>query len=214
MALRPVIIGLTGGIGSGKTYVAGIFRGLGARIIDADRIAHQVIDRPAVRRKLIKWYGCDILDKHGEIDRKRVAGLVFAGPENIRRLNKLTHPYIRKEIFSQIKRARGPLCHPAGGPLGHPAGGSVIVIDAPLLLESHLDELCDYVVFIRTPAKLRLKRILASRDWDVAELRRRARHQMSLSKKKSMADFVVNNKSAATALAHTKRIFGMITNNA
>lgn len=211
MALKPVIIGLTGGIGSGKTYVAGIFRKLGARIIDADRIAHEVIDQPAVRRTLIKWYGRDISNKNGGIIRRKVAEIVFAGPacsersesDEIRRLNRLTHPYIRKEMLSQIKRVQGPK--------GHPVGGSVIVIDAPLLLESNLDKLCDCVVFIRTPEKLRLRRIMASRDWDIAELRRRTRHQMSLSKKESMADFVINNKSSATALAHVKRIFRMIS---
>lgn len=197
MALKPVIIGLTGGIGSGKTYVAGLFRGLGARIIDADKIAHKVIDQPAVRSALTKWYGRDILDKNGGIIRRQVARFVFAGPGRIRQLNKLTHPYIRKEMLRQIKRA----------------SGSVIVIDAPLLLESNLDKLCDYVVFIQTPEKLRLKRIMASRDWDIAELRKRSRHQMSLSGKKSMADFVIDNKSSATALAHTKRIFGIITKN-
>ena len=214
MALKPVIIGLTGGIGSGKTYVAGIFRGLGARIIDADRIAHRVIDQPAVRSTLIRWYGLDILDKNGGIIRRKVAQIVFApklsglrcgfaGPAcsersesaEIRRLNRLTHPYIRKEMLKQIRQWRG----------------QVIVIDAPLLLESKLDKLCDYVVFVSTPEKLRLKRIVASRAWDISELRRRARHQMSLSEKKSMADFVINNKSSVTTLAHTKRIFGMIT---
>ncbi|MBI5779316.1 MAG: dephospho-CoA kinase [Planctomycetes bacterium] len=195
MALKPVIIGLTGGIGSGKTYVAGIFRGQGGKVIDADRIAHQVIDCPAVRRTLIKWYGRDILDKNGRIIRRKVAEVVFVGPGKIRRLNRLTHPYIRKEMLNRIKRA----------------GSSVIVIDAPLLLESHLDKLCDYVVFIRTPEKLRLKRIMASRDWDLTESRRRARHQMPLSKKKSMADFTINNSTSATALAQVKRIFKMIS---
>jgi len=223
MALKQVIIGLTGGIGSGKTYVAGIFRDLGARIIDADKIAHKVIDQPAIRSALIKWYGCDILDKNGRIIRRKVAQVVFApleantleitklsgvlnlghpalltgfaGANDIRRLNRLTHPYIRKEMFKQIRQWRG----------------QVIVIDAPLLLESNLDKLCDYVVFIRTPEKLRLRRIMASRNWDITELRRRARHQMSLSGKKSMADFVIDNKSSATTLAHTKRIFGIIS---
>lgn len=195
MAFKPVIIGLTGGIGSGKSYVAGLFRGLGARIIDADEIAHKVIDQPAVRRALIKCYGRDILDKNGRIIRRKVAQIVFAGPKKLRQLNRLTHPYIRKEILRQIKRV----------------SGSVIVIDAPLLLESNLDKLCDYVAFIQAPEKLRLKRIIDSRDWDIPELRKRARHQMSLSEKKSMADFIIDNESSATALAHTKGIFGIIT---
>jgi len=198
MALKPVIIGLTGGIGSGKTYVAGIFKGLGARIIDADGIAHKVIDQPTVRNALIRWYGRDILDKNGRIIRRKVAQVVFAEAKDICRLNRLTHPYIRKEILKQVKRA----------------SSSVVVIDAPLLLESNLDKLCNYVVFIRTPDKLRLKRIMTSRGWTIAELRRRVRYQMPLSGKKSMANFVIDNKSSATALAHTKRIFRMITNNA
>jgi dephospho-CoA kinase len=206
MALKPVIIGLTGGIGSGKTYVAGIFRGLGARIIDADKIAHQVIDHPAVRSTLIKWYSRDILDKNGRIIRRKVAQAAFVGVKELRRLNRLTHPYIRKEMLSQIKGAREAAVESRLF-----RGGSVIVIDAPLLLESKLDKLCDYVVFILTPEKLRLKRIMATRDWDITELRKRARHQMSLSGKKSMADFVIDNKSSATALAHTKRIFGIIS---
>ena len=203
MALRPVIIGLTGGIGSGKTYVAGIFRDLGARIIDADKIAHKVIDQSAVRNILVGWFGRDILNENGKITRRKVARIVFAGVNNIRRLNRLIHPYIRKEIFRQIKRARGPKTYLAGS--------SVTIIDAPLLLESNLDKLCDYVVFIRTPEKLRLKRVMASRDWDISEIRKRAGYQMPLSEKRSAADFVVDNKSFATALAHAKRIFKIIT---
>ncbi|MEW6026965.1 MAG: dephospho-CoA kinase [Planctomycetota bacterium] len=195
MASRPVIIGLTGGIGSGKTYIARLFRNLGACVVDADRIGHQAIGRPDVRKTLVKWYGRDILNKAGRIDRGKVSGIVFASDRQVRRLNKLTHPYIRKEMFKQVRRLRRV---------------AVVVIDAPLLLESNLDKFCDYTVFIDTPHKLRLKRILVSRDWDAAEIKRREKYQMPLSSKKSKADFVVDNRSPSSARTNAGRIFRII----
>lgn len=191
MALKSVIIGLTGGVGSGKTYVARIFRSLGSGIIDADKIAHRIIDAPVIRRALIKWQGRNILDRKGMINRRSLAQFVFSDPGRVLKLNRLTHPYIRREILQKIKNSPE----------------RIIVIDAPLLLESHLDKLCDYLVFIQAPFKLRRKRVLDGRGWDGAELRKRERFQLPVGRKRRRADFVVDNSSAIRTLSQVKRIF-------
>ena len=203
MPLKLIILGLTGGIGSGKTRVAKIFRELGAKLIEADKIAYTIINHPQIKRALLKWYGDGIIKKTGQIDRKKLAELSFNNFENIGRLNKLTHPYIKKEISNQLRQLNNNHKLKKTG---------VVVIDAPLLLETGLDKFCDYITFIKTSYKIRLKRVLISRKWNSTEIKKREQYQIPLSKKQSKADFIINNnKLLDITTSQVKNIFQLIT---
>jgi dephospho-CoA kinase len=198
MALKWIILGLTGGIGSGKTHVAKIFKRLGAKLIEADKIAYNIVNKPQIKRTLLEWYGYCLIKNNGQINRKKLAEVSFKNPENINRLNNLTHPYVKREIHNQLKQLNNNFRSKKIG---------IVVIDAPLLLETGLDKLCDYILFIEASYQTRLKRVLASRKWDNAEIKRRERYQIDLLRKQSKADFIINNNaSSITTSAHVKNV--------
>ncbi|MFH1230895.1 MAG: dephospho-CoA kinase [Planctomycetota bacterium] len=205
MPLKLIILGLIGGIGSGKTHVAKIFKGLGAKLIEADKIAYTIINHPRIKRTLLKWYGCRIIKKTGQIDRKKLAEVSFNNLKNLRRLNKLTHPYIKKGISNQLEQLNNNHRLRRTG---------VVVIDAPLLLETGLYKFCDYIVFIKTSYKIRLKRVLISRKWNSTEIKKREQYQIPLLRKQSKADFIINNnKSLYITTSQIKNISQLITKN-
>lgn len=183
---RPVVIGLTGTIASGKSTAAGIFRDLGCLVIDSDAQTRAALDRPDVRDTLASWWGRGVLDREGRVDRKAVAGIVFNDPGQRQRLEKLVHPLIRASRADLIEKA-------------HAAGKRVVVVDAPLLLEAGVNRECDAVVMIDAPRDQRLRRV-ADRGWDDAELTRRESAQWPAGRKASAADSVVMNDGTIGAL--------------
>ncbi|MDI6732563.1 MAG: dephospho-CoA kinase [Planctomycetota bacterium] len=204
--MKPIVIGLTGGIGSGKTYVGRVWNRLGAKLISADKIAHQVLLKPAVKKALLKLYGTAIIDgKSKRINRRKLAKTVFNSPSVLagpRAINKLTHPYIRKEIERQLQKINQSSVS---------GRRTFVVIDAPLLLETGLDKLVDYVVFVHTTRKIRLKRVVNQRRWDAGEIRRREKYQLPLDKKRLRSDFTINNNSRVLTTTYIKRIHSQIT---
>ena len=173
-AVKRLVVGLAGGVGSGKSTVAALCRNLGARVLDADGIGHRVIDRPEVRARLVRTWGAGIL-RGRRVDRARLAGAAFRSRAAARRLNRLVHPEILREIRRRIARCRG-----------------CVVLDAALLFEAGADRLCDLVVFVDAPRRLRLRRA-ASRGMEPAEAARRERFQQPVARKKRRADYVIDN---------------------
>lgn len=175
----PPIIGLAGGIGSGKSEVAAILRNLGCAVSDSDEAARAALRDPVIRAELISWWGRDILDGEGDIDRSKVARIVFADAAERRRLEMLTHPWIekrRKAYFASVGlEARA------------------LVIDAPLLFEAGVDSVCDAVIFVDAAPATRLARVMQTRNWDKSVLEQREDSQMSLDEKRNRADYVVPN---------------------
>ena len=175
----PPIIGLAGGIGSGKSAAAKILRDLGCVVSDSDESARAALRDPDIQAELISWWGRDILDGDGGIDRTKVAGIVFTDTNERRRLEMLTHPWIekrRKEYFASVGlEARA------------------LVIDAPLLFEAGVDSFCDAVIFVDADPATRLARVQQSRNWDRSMLERREDSQMSLDEKRNRADYIVLN---------------------
>ena len=185
------VIGLTGSFGTGKTFVASIFKSLGAKIIDADAISHCVIKkgRPAYNR-IIAAFGKDILDKAMEIDRRKLAGSVFISKAALAKLNRIVHPEVIRVIRAKIKTADK---------------NAVLVIDAPLLVEAGLLNIIDKLVVVKSSKKRQIERCIKKFCIKRAEVLRRIENQMSMKRKLKMADFVVQNNSTPEATRNRVR---------
>ena len=178
MTDRPYLIGLVGGIASGKSTVASAFERRGARILDADSLAKSLLDLPDARRDLAAAFG-DV-ETGGRIDHAKLARTAFATEEGGKRLNAIMHPLVTKEIARTVEGWR------AGGFRG------VVVIDAPLLLEAGMKGTVDKVVFVEAPEAARRERA-RKRGWPDAELERREKLQWPLARKKAESDAVISN---------------------
>ena len=170
------MVGLLGGMGAGKSTVASIFSQLGAQTLDADTIAHAVLDAPSVKRRLKNLYGKSIFNGKGLVDRAALARLAFRSERNLRQLEGVVHPEVIRRIRTSIR-----------------ALGGVIVLDAPLILECRLDSICDALVYVKAPARLRRARLLVARKWTEKEIARREKFQAPLQKKSARARYCVDN---------------------
>ena len=175
------IIGLCGGIGSGKSAVARALAEHGALVIDSDRLSHEVLAEEAVLDEVVSWWGGQVRQADGSPDRGAIAKIVFADRPARKRLESLLYPLIGDRRKAMILRG-----------LNDPAV-TAIVLDSPLLLESNLDRLCDTVVFVDAPQEHRYQRVEENRGWSPEEMQRREQAQWSIDKKRSHAEFVVRN---------------------
>ncbi len=185
-ARRPFILGLVGGIGAGKSEVARVFAELGCVVSDSDGLAREALQREDVRRTLVEWWGPDVLDDAGRIDRRAVGAIVFRDREQRTRLEGLTHPVIKAARAAQIAGATRD-------------GVPVVVVDAPLLFEAGVDAECDAVAFVDAPEAVRRERVSA-RGWDPGELARREGAQMSLELKRAKSEYVIENAGSRSEL--------------
>jgi dephospho-CoA kinase len=193
------IIGLAGGIGSGKSSVARILESLGAAVIDADRLAHEQLDDPEVIATLRTWWGDSILTPEGRIDRKAVAGRVFSDPAELARLEALLYP--------RIERRREELTAGYVSDIDVPA----VVLDAPKLYEAGLDELCDVVIFVDSADATRAQRVASSRGWSKSEWASREKLFEPLDRKRAGADYIVANNSSIDDLrSEIERVFSAV----
>jgi dephospho-CoA kinase len=190
------MLGIVGGVGSGKSFVARVFGELGCIVSDSDRAAREVIQRAAVRERLVEWWGPGVVNESGEVDRSAVAGIVFNDPAQRRRLEALTHPLILEERQRVVEAARRD-------------GAPGVIVDAPLLLEAGLERECDGVVFVEATEGTRLQRVRRSRGWTEDEWRRREAAQMDVAEKRRRSDFVIPNDDGGEdrTRAAVKRVF-------
>lgn len=179
------IIGLTGGIGSGKSYIAQMFADAGCMVISSDEIIRQAYKDSMIKQQLRKWWGNMIFSPDGEIDRSAVARKVFSRPEDRRKLEQLLHPYANTVRERQMQAA------------GDDVNIKAFVWDTPLLMETGLNRLCDKVVFIDAPREDRLARVKERRNWSEAELAERENLQLPLDKKKEISDYCISNTANA-----------------
>ncbi|GAB4521872.1 MAG: dephospho-CoA kinase [Phycisphaerales bacterium] len=195
---RPVVIGMAGGIASGKSRVASEFEALGCVVVDSDKEARAALERPEVVRTLVSWWGGGILDDKGEVDRSEVASIVFNDASQRERLEGLIHPMVKHTRAEVVARARE-------------AGAPGVIIDAPLLFEAGLDKECDATVFVEAERAVRLRRVITKRGWDEAELDRREAAQLPLDEKRRRADYVVDNQGDDEALREAvRRVFDAV----
>jgi len=195
---QPPVIGLAGGIGSGKSEVARILGTLGCLVIDSDAEAKQALDRPEIRSQLVEWWGPAITDPGGSVNRKAVADIIFRDPSQRARLESLVHPIVRARRADAKARATA-------------ARARAVVIDAPLLFEAGVDSECDVVMFVDAPRDVRLERVRATRNWDEAELARRESSQLPLDEKRRRSRYVIaNSGDTATLTAGVRETLNLI----
>lgn len=182
------IIGLSGGIGAGKSTVARILEALGAVVIDSDRLAHEALSEPPVVATVRRWWGESVFDPSGAVDRRAVAAIVFADAGERRRLERLLYPRIRRRREVLIAR--------------HNLDPDVkaVVLDSPKLFETGLDKRCNSVWFVEADWSLRAARVQASRGWTESELIRREKLLDPLDKKKAGTDHIIVNHLSTEAL--------------
>ena len=172
-------IGIIGGIGSGKSTTSALFRQSGVAVICADVIGHQVFLLPEVKKAVQERWGSEVFGTDGEIDRRKLAAIVFADEKELISLKSLTHPLIAEEVDRQRRE--------------HERNGMQIsLLDAPLLLESGWDHLADQIIFIDAPAEVRWNRV-KSRGWSQNEWHQREAAQFSVEEKKCRANVVLDN---------------------
>jgi dephospho-CoA kinase len=182
-----LVVGLAGGIGSGKSEVARLLGEHGFVVVDSDAEARACLDRPEVRDRLVEWWGRRVLDAEGRVDRRVVAEIVFGDSKERARLESLVHPLVRRRREDLREEARR-------------AGACGVVVDAPLLLEAGVDRECDVLVFVDAPRERRVERVRASRGWDEAELARREAAQMPLEAKRARCDIEIANDGGLEVL--------------
>ncbi len=187
------VLGLLGPPGAGKSYVARVFGGLGAAVIDADALARAALDTPEAVRTLVGWWGRGVLGPDDAVDRAAVGRQVFGESADQRtaraRLEELIHPRVHA---ARAAARAAHLCDPKV---------VAVIEDCPLLLERGLEEGCDALVFIDTPRAVRLERVTRDRGWDAAELARREKSQLPLDIKRRRADYVMDGVAEASAMS-------------
>ncbi len=181
MKQRIKVIGITGGIASGKSTIAKMLESLGASVINADEICHRLINTKSISQKIINRWGDQIQDKYGRIERQKLGEIVFADKKEISTLNKMIHPEAIKRIKSRITKLRNQSTTVA------------IVLDAALLVESNLIDICDITLFVDTRKNTCKARVKNSRKWPSGEITKREKFQDSLRGKREIADIVICN---------------------
>lgn len=194
------VIGLVGGIGSGKSTVAAELAQLGCAVIDGDAIGHELLAAGDVKTILRGQWGPAIFKPDGNIDRTALGEIVFGDAAALDRLNATLHPRIEREIGRRIDLLRRDASVPA------------IVLDAAIMLEARWDRICTHLVFVDAPDEERFARVHASRGWDRAAWERREKSQISLDKKRGQCLYTVDNSSKASCLREqVRRLFFLMT---
>ncbi|CCI81779.1 dephospho-CoA kinase [Lactobacillus hominis] len=181
-------LGLTGGIATGKTTADAFFEKKNIPIIDADRVAHDLMQKNgASYTAIVDHFGASILNDEKEIDRKKLGKIVFGAPAKLNELNQITHPLIRKAIVLQMQNYQKK-----DTPLA--------ILDVPLLFETHYDQLCDSVLVISADLSHQLARLQERNNLNKAQAMSRINSQMKLQEKEKLADFVVDNNGSIADL--------------
>lgn len=192
-----LVIGLVGGIASGKSYVAECFEQMGAHVIHADKIGHQILELPDVVATIKTWWP-NVVCENGLIDRKSLAAIVFPSDDNpsngvsrsqsgqshqaLEKLESLMHPLIGQQIDLQLVRLRSD-------------GATVAVLDAPVMFKAGWQTRCDKIVFVDCALDIRADRI-GQRNWNADEITKRERFQTPTDQKRKRASHVINNSGS------------------
>jgi dephospho-CoA kinase len=178
-----LVVGLVGGIGSGKSRVALALARRGARIIRGDDLGHEALRQGKIKHHVVSEWGIELLDETGEVNRRKLGNIVFADPAQLRRLEQLVHPWIKDRIRQEVDAA------------AQDPAVRLIVLDAAIMLEAGWDGVCDRLVFVDCPTEERLRRLTEQRGWRAEEVPAREAAQLPLTEKRAKADDVVDNSA-------------------
>ncbi|MCS6977590.1 MAG: dephospho-CoA kinase [Gemmatales bacterium] len=198
-AAKPVV-GIVGGIGSGKSHVARLLAQRGGHLIQADLFGHEALRQEPIKAAVVQRWGPDVLGPDGEIDRRRLAAIVFADPQERRHLESLVFPWIERRIREEITRAE------------RDDKVRFVVLDAAILLETGWGRWCDRIVFVDAPREVRLARLAVSRGWTEKEVDAREQAQLPLDAKKAQAHEIVENHGEAGSEPHLAAQLDRIVN--
>lgn len=188
-------IGLTGGIGSGKSFVAGVFRHLGVPVFNSDDEARRIQETDAEVLAAIRAAFGDVFHAHGALDRKKLASIVFSDRERLLQLNVIVHP--------AVGRAFEQFC-------GRHAGEKYLIKEAAIIFEMGLDEELDATILVTAPEKTRIERVMKRDGISESDVRARMQKQWSDEEKKQRADFFVDNDGAKAILPQVVRVHAAI----
>ena len=181
-----ILVGLTGGIGSGKSTISSLLEGKGAVIIDADAIVREVqLPGSSVLAELAEKFGSEVLAADGSLDRQAVANIVFTDPDALKALNAIVHPAVGKEMNRRMIEQRST--------------DHVVVLDIPLLTENPREGLQGKIV-VDVPVEVQVERLVKYRGFDEADARARISRQATREQRLATADFVVDNSGDLAAL--------------
>ena len=183
-----IVIGVAGGIASGKSTVARVFEELGARVLDADAIGHDLLRTDRLRDRIREAFGEDVLTPEGDVDRRALGRVVFGDDQARQRLNRLVRPAIRGEIRRRIAGMRGE---------GY---DGAVVVDAPLLVDTGPTDLADRVVLVTAPSSTRKERIIRRSGLSEEEAEQRIAAQVPDEKQARWADYVLENSGTQDEL--------------
>ncbi|HLN96716.1 MAG TPA: dephospho-CoA kinase [Flavobacterium sp.] len=185
------VVGLTGGIGTGKTTVSKIFAELGVPVYIADTEARRISEQEDVQARIIAQFGPSIANSEGGVDRRKLAAVVFSDPEKLGALNALIHPLVKADFQQWLSRQ----------------GTSFVIREAAILFESgtHID--CDKVIVVTAPLELRIFRVMARDHITREEVLARMDHQWPDSQKIALSDYVIVNEDLAETRQQILKIF-------
>jgi dephospho-CoA kinase len=195
-----LVIGVTGGVGTGKSTVAQMFRALGAVVLDADAIAREVVEPQRLAwRRIVKTFGDGVLNDDRTVNRAQLASRVFADPARRRALEDIIHPQVLRRIKQQVHRLR------------RQRRVKAVVLDVPLLLEANAQDLADAVVVVTAPPEAQRRRLRQQHGWSEEEIAARRGAQWELSAKVALADHVIDNGGSVEATrTQVKRLWNRL----
>ncbi len=185
---KKPVIGIVGGIASGKSTVAAEFGKLGCAVVSADAIAHELLNEQPIRDEVVRLFGREILTPSGEIDRGRLARGAFADAQRLSALNAVIHPRVLQRTEESIAK------------YSHCADVTAIVLDMPLLIEVGWADRCDRLIFVKCDRRRRGERAKRMGLMDQWEVKIRENFQISVDKKAELADTTVDNNSDFSTL--------------
>ena len=177
MEMMILIIGITGSIACGKSLVSNYLQEKGYTIIDADKIGHMALENDEVKKQLVNKFGKSIL-KDNEVNRVTLGKLVFENNENLKELNNIIHPQIRKNISEQIQVHKNE---------------KLVFVDVPLLFEAKFDDLVEKIVVVSLDEKIQLERLMNRNSLSKEEALQRIKSQIPIREKEKLGDYVVDN---------------------
>jgi len=186
---KGLLIGLTGGIGCGKSTVGRMFSENGRLVLSADNIANDLTSRdPEVRSNLSRVFGANTFLSDGSLSRKKLADKVFRDAALLKKLNAIIHPKVIDCIRKQVRS------------LPHESSFPFVVVEAPLIYEARMEAIFDYIIVVDAPLEERIARVMARDNVPKSEVLRRIRSQVPAAEKKRKADFVISNRQGKPEL--------------